>query len=54
MFDLEVAYDTPFEKIEELRAKMLAFVESRRRDFQPVFEIIVDGMVFTTASLLRH
>lgn len=42
-FEMEVAYDTTFEKIEELRAKMLAFVESRRRDFQPVFDISVLG-----------
>ncbi|KAG9046286.1 hypothetical protein FS837_004683 [Tulasnella sp. UAMH 9824] len=40
-FEMDVAYDTTFEKIEELRAKMLAFVESRRRDFQPVFDISV-------------
>lgn len=40
---MDVAYSTSFEKIEELRAKMLAFVESRRRDFQPVFDISVMG-----------
>ncbi|KAG9013647.1 hypothetical protein FRB90_005819 [Tulasnella sp. 427] len=40
-FEMDVSYNTTFEKIEELRAKMLAFVESRRRDFQPVFDISV-------------
>jgi hypothetical protein len=38
-----VAYDTSFEKLEDLRAKMLAFVESRRRDFQPIFDVTVGG-----------
>ncbi|KAG8890399.1 hypothetical protein FRB98_008974 [Tulasnella sp. 332] len=40
-FEFDVEYDTTFEKIEDLRAKMLAFVESRRRDFQPTFDVSV-------------
>ncbi|KAG8964489.1 hypothetical protein FRC03_001740 [Tulasnella sp. 419] len=40
-FEFDVAYDTTFEKIEELRSRMFAFVESKRRDFQPVFDVVV-------------
>ncbi|CAG7850530.1 Uncharacterized MscS family protein C2C4.17c [Serendipita indica DSM 11827] len=42
-FTFEVAWDTTFEQLEALRARMLAFVKSERRDFLPVFDIIVDS-----------
>jgi small-conductance mechanosensitive channel len=40
-FEFDVFYDTSFEKVEELREKMLAFVKSEGRDFLPSFDIIV-------------
>ena len=41
MFD--VAYDTSFEQIEQLRKKMLQFVGENGRDYQPSFDIVVSG-----------
>ena len=40
-FEFDVAYDTSFEQIEKLRAKMLAFVKTEARDFLPSFDVIV-------------
>lgn len=40
-FEFDVAYSTSFEQIEQLRAKMLAFVQSERRDYQPSFDVVV-------------
>ena len=40
-FEFDVAYDTTFEQIEQLRAKMLAFVREEGRDFLPSFDVIV-------------
>ncbi|KAJ6625628.1 Mechanosensitive ion channel-domain-containing protein [Mycena sp. CBHHK59/15] len=40
-FTFDVNYSTTFEDIEKLRMKMLAFVTSERRDYQPVFDIAV-------------
>ncbi|KAL5528473.1 hypothetical protein ACEPAF_7609 [Sanghuangporus sanghuang] len=40
-FEFDVAYDTTFEQIEQLRAKMLAFVRDEGRDFLPSFDVIV-------------
>lgn len=40
-FTFDVAYDTSFEAIERLRDKMLQFVKSERRDYQPAFDIQV-------------
>lgn len=40
---IEVAWDTSFEQLEALRARMLAFVKEERRDYQPVFDVIVDS-----------
>jgi len=37
----DVAFDTPFEKIEALRARMLLFVETERRDYLPVCDFTV-------------
>jgi hypothetical protein len=42
-FEFEVAYSTTFEQIEQLRAKMLAFVKAEKRDFQPSFDVVVVG-----------
>ncbi|KAF9475543.1 hypothetical protein BDN70DRAFT_813949, partial [Pholiota conissans] len=41
-FTFNVNYSTTFEDLEKLRARMLAFVESERRDYQPVFEVKVN------------
>lgn len=43
-FTFDVDYSTSFEQIERLRALMLGFVQSERRDFQPSFDIVVVGM----------
>ena len=43
-FSFDVDYSTTFEQIERLRALMLGFVQSERRDFQPRFDIVVVGM----------
>ena len=40
-FEFDVSYSTTFEQIEQLRAKMLAFVQSERRDYQPSFDVVV-------------
>ncbi|KAF8608825.1 hypothetical protein BDV93DRAFT_518874 [Ceratobasidium sp. AG-I] len=40
-FTFDVAYDTEFEQIEALRSRMLAFVQSQRRDYQPTFDVVV-------------
>lgn len=40
---LEVGWDTSFEQLEALRARMLAFVKDERRDFLPVFDVVVDS-----------
>jgi hypothetical protein len=40
---LDVAFDTSFEQVEELRSRMLAFVKSERRDFLPLFDVTVDS-----------
>lgn len=41
---MDVTYDTTFEKIEDLRARMIAFLESRRRDFSPTFDVVVQDL----------
>lgn len=42
-FTFDVDFATTFERIEALRAKMLAFVKSEQRDFLPAFDIEVVG-----------
>jgi small-conductance mechanosensitive channel len=39
----DVAYSTTFEDLEKLRDKMLDFVKSEPRDFQPSFDVTVKG-----------
>jgi len=41
-FTFNVNYSTTFEDLEKLRARMLAFVESERRDYQPIFDVKVN------------
>ena len=38
------AYSTSFEKIEQLRELMLAFLKSERRDYLPTFDVVVLGI----------
>ncbi|CAL1707549.1 unnamed protein product [Somion occarium] len=40
-FTFDVAYTTTFEQIERLRELMVAFLQSERRDYQPVFDVLV-------------
>jgi small-conductance mechanosensitive channel len=42
-FPFDVAYDTTFEQLEQLRDQMVAFLESERRDFLPSFDLSVMG-----------
>lgn len=42
-FTFDVAFDTEFEQIEALRSRMLSFVQSQRRDYQPTFDVVVFG-----------
>jgi len=51
-FDMEVTYGTTFEKIEGLRSKMLDFVVSQRRDFNPVFDIRVTDLPAQSKMIL--
>src|SRR6266540_6137719 len=43
-FVFDVNYGTTFADLEKLREKMLAFVKSERREFQPAFDVSVKGM----------
>lgn len=47
----DVAYSTTFEDLERLREKMLEFVTAERRDYQPVFDVTVKGLVALTRIL---
>ncbi|KAF8161100.1 hypothetical protein B0H34DRAFT_839898 [Crassisporium funariophilum] len=40
-FVFDVSYSTTFEDLEHLRERMLAFVITERRDYQPVFDVTV-------------
>ena len=40
----EVAFDTSFESLQILRAKMLRFCKENSRDFLPVFDVVVDDI----------
>ncbi|WRT64242.1 uncharacterized protein IL334_001173 [Kwoniella shivajii] len=43
-FTFEVAFDTTFESLQSLRARMLKFCKDNSRDFLPVFDVIVDDI----------
>jgi hypothetical protein len=42
-FTFDVAYTTSFHDLERLRETMLEFLESEKRDYQPVFNLTVKG-----------
>ncbi|KAG8747159.1 hypothetical protein FRC10_002208 [Ceratobasidium sp. 414] len=44
-FVFDVAYSTEFEQIEALRRQMLSFVQSQGRDYLPIFDVVVSGIV---------
>jgi hypothetical protein len=48
-FVFDVAYSTTFEQLEQLREKMLSFVNAERRDFQSSFDVAVVGMWVSSA-----
>ncbi|CUA66917.1 putative MscS family protein C1183,11 [Schizosaccharomyces pombe 972h-] [Rhizoctonia solani] len=52
-FTFDVAYDTEFEQIEGLRSRMLAFVQSHRRDYQPTFDIVVSDIPDQEKMILK-
>ncbi|KZT52873.1 hypothetical protein CALCODRAFT_440943 [Calocera cornea HHB12733] len=43
-FTFDVDFGTTFEQLEKLRAKMLAFVTSERRDYLPQFDVVVQDI----------
>ncbi|WOO85247.1 Mechanosensitive ion channel protein Msy1 [Vanrija pseudolonga] len=43
-FVFDVAFDTTFEKLQALRAKMLKFCKDNSRDFLPIFDVSVDDI----------
>ncbi len=44
-FTFDVEYTTSFHDLERLRETMLEFLESAKRDYQPVFNLTVKGSV---------
>ncbi|CAE6471545.1 unnamed protein product [Rhizoctonia solani] len=52
-FTFDVAYDTEFEQLEGLRSRMLAFVQSHRRDYQPTFDIVVSDIPDQEKMILK-
>jgi hypothetical protein len=40
----EVAFDTSFEALQALRARMLNFCKENSRDFLPIFDVVVDDI----------
>ncbi|KAF9520315.1 hypothetical protein BS47DRAFT_1446349, partial [Hydnum rufescens UP504] len=46
-------YSTTFEQIEDLRSRMLTFVKVERRDYLPVFDILVLDLPDQTSMLLK-
>ena len=40
-FTFDVAYDTTFEQLEDLRHRMLQFLQKERRDYLPLFDVNV-------------
>jgi small-conductance mechanosensitive channel len=42
-FKFDVAYDTTFNQLEQLRKKMLAYLMTEKRDFLPCFDVWVVG-----------
>ncbi|GFZ43630.1 hypothetical protein JCM24511_01350 [Saitozyma sp. JCM 24511] len=43
-FTFEVAFDTSFEALQSLRARMLHFCKENGRDFLPIFDVVVDDI----------
>lgn len=41
-FTFDVDFQTPFDKLQELRAVMLRFVKDNPRDYLPIFDVMVD------------
>ena len=42
-FTFDVSYDTKFDQIERLRQLMISFLENDRRDYHPMFDVLVMG-----------
>lgn len=42
-FTFDVSYSTTFQDLERLREKMLEFLKTERRDYQPNFDVRVIG-----------
>ena len=49
----DVAYSTTLEDLENLREKMLEFVTAERRDYQPVFDVTVKGLMALCTRILQ-
>ncbi|KAF8973263.1 hypothetical protein BDZ97DRAFT_1780386 [Flammula alnicola] len=50
-FTFDVSYSTSFEDLERLRTKMLEFVTSERRDYQPTFDVKVQTKMTLSADI---
>jgi small-conductance mechanosensitive channel len=49
-FSFDVAYDTTFEQLEDLRERMLRFLQKERRDYMPSFDVHVIGRLLVLTS----
>jgi hypothetical protein len=43
-FSFDVSYATTFDQLENLRGKMIKFLQGERRDFHPAFDVAVVGV----------
>jgi hypothetical protein len=50
-FQFDVSYKTTFPQLEALRDKMLEYVKAEKRDYQPVFDVVVVGKTFYVLCL---
>ena len=53
-FAFDVAYDTTFEQLEDLRTRMIAFLKAERRDYLPSFDVNVVGTLQFAVPLLMY
>ncbi|KAJ7188245.1 Mechanosensitive ion channel-domain-containing protein [Mycena filopes] len=49
-FSFDVNYSTTFEEVELLRQRMLTFVTTERRDYQPAFDVVVLGWAYLASQ----
>jgi hypothetical protein len=52
-FAFEVAFETTFEALQQLRGRMLIFVKENTRDYLPIFDVIVDDIPGQAKMVLK-